>query len=172
MDGVPLHISIDSQPQLRTKEIMANKSQETGRTEAAISDGLRTIALAADSALKLMAQQASDALKVTTDAAAAQLKIVAEASVVAARAVDAKTIQNNEAIIRIEEGIKGLEKSVKRLEDAEELRKNNPTFTSAHEMRMISLEASRTTQITLTSIGIALLGILSSMMFYHLFSKP
>lgn len=153
---------------------MANKLQTATRTdiEAAAAEGMRTLALASDAALKLMAQQASESLKVTTDAAAAQLKIVAEAAAVAARAMDEKNSADHEAIIEMKGDIRSILKSLKVIEDAESTRKLNPTFTNGHELRLIALEGSRNIQTVLTSIGVGLLCILTSILTYHIINHP
>lgn len=137
--------------------------------DKAAADGLRTISNAADSASKVMSQSAADAVKVLSEAAAAAAKVVAEAAAVSAKVVDQKSGTDHEAIIRIEEGIKGMAKSIKNIEDLHAVESTNPKFTVDTERRLAVLENAKNIQATLTSIGVGMLGILVSMLIYHLF---
>lgn len=148
---------------------MTNTSRETARIdlENAAAEGLKLISSAASSALKLMAQQASDVLKTLTDSAVAA-KVVSELAAVSAKVVDGRMGSDHEDIIEIKGSIRSIEKSLKALEDAEAVKKNNPTFTGEHERRITCLENSKSIQVTLTSIGIGLLTLQSTLLIYHL----
>lgn len=108
--------------------------------DRAAADGLRTISNAADSASKVLSQSASDAVRVLSEAAAAAAKVVAEAAAVSARVVDSRTGTDHDAILRIEGSIKGMEASVKNIEELHKAESAHPKFTAEVERRIAAQE--------------------------------
>jgi phage host-nuclease inhibitor protein Gam len=107
-------------------------------------------------------QAASDAADVIARSASEAVKAIAEAASEALRATSVKNDNDHDILIEVRTKLEGLKKDIQDLKDG------TSTQISDHETRIVNLEASRTKQIVITSIGTGLLSLLASLVTYHI----
>jgi len=112
---------------------------------------------AAQEALKVVAEAAMEATKT--------LATAASSAVDAIRSANMASSADHDLLIKLETKMDGLKDDIKGLSDG------TSKQISDHEIRINSLEVEKTRTAVLLSIGIGLLGLLSSLLIYHLIGK-
>lgn len=117
------------------------------------------------SELDAIKMAAKDAVSIIASTAAEALRVVTYASTEAAKANCASSGTDHDLLIRLETKMGGIKDDIKDLKDG------TARYINEHEIRINSLESSKIKQVTLLSIGIAILSVLASLLIYHMF-KP
>jgi len=109
------------------------------------------LAKAAKNALNTIANAAEQATKVLSNAAAEAIKLTKN-----------KNDSDHDTLIEIRTEVRGLK------EDIADIKSGTSSQLGNHEIRLVSLEVSKTRQQTTMSIGIGILTLLVSLIVYHI----
>lgn len=107
-------------------------------------------------------QAANEAVSVIASAAAEAAKVVAAATSEALKIVNLKNGDDHDILIEVRTEMRGIKSDIKELKDG------TTRQLADHELRITSGENLRGRLTILTSLGVALLTLLSGLMFYHM----
>jgi len=113
-------------------------------------------------ALQVIAEAAKAATQAISTAALEATKVLASNAQEASKVVNVASSIDHDLLIRLETKMEGLKN------DIAEIKNGTATQLNDHEVRINSLETSKTKQNTMMSIGIGLLSLLVTLLTYHL----
>jgi len=113
-------------------------------------------------ALKLISQAADLAASRIANAAELATKTLATAAEEALKVTNTKGSDDHDLLIELRTRMEGIK------QDVNEIKTGTSTQIDDHERRLFQLERSKTKTDTMISIGIVLLGILASLIIYHI----
>lgn len=110
-------------------------------------------------------QAAQSAIKVLADAANEATRAIATAAGEATKLVNITSSADHDLLIKLETKMDGLKEDIRLLSDGTAKQIND------HEIRLNALETEKTRTTVMLSIGVGILGLLVSLLVWHLVGK-
>lgn len=153
--------------------MVAKTTSEKNTFDITTSTALKVIADAADKAASKIDTATNKAADILASAAEKAITALASAAkdastLLSSNASDAMKISNmknegdHDLLIRLETKMAGLK------DDIREIKDGTATKISQHETRIFALETAKGKQNVFVTVGIVVLGILTSLVIYHL----